>query len=413
MSRQSPFNAGFGAQGMARPATTGRAVFARGLQPNLPGVRSQLGPQGPIDPFSSANLSRDADQIEDFFGLIQESDAAAGPLGAGSRMTRAQQAAVQQAANSRSQFNVGSEALRGGRWGAFVGQQTGAGPMEIAPRSRAGSRAGSLRQQPVDVTGLAGAAGGLLGQGGAGQVDMDLAAFGQPQQQAGFGAQGQFVPTPLETLQQQRQALLQQQLGAGAATAPAALGGAVQGLGTAAPFAARYRTNSFDGSAGQAYGAGYGRNGRRNSVGFGRQDAALNPFASQSFAGQYGGNQGAAANGFARQYAGNNYNDNGGARGINNFAHQYGGNQAARNFAGRYGNYNDNGGAQGINNFAGQYAGNQAARRNFAGQYGANRNNGFGGMGNGSNNYAGQYGNNNNGVSRQRRASLGVGNGYF
>nr|UMO78940.1 hypothetical protein [Pandoravirus belohorizontensis] len=383
MSRQSPFNAGFGAQGMARPATAGRAVFARGLQSNLPGVRSQLGPQGPIDPFSSANLSRDADQIEDFFGLIQENEAAAGPVSAESRLTRAQRAAVQQAANSRSQFNVGSEALRGGRWGAFVRQQTGAGPMEIAPRSRAGSRAGSLRQQPVNVTGLAGAAGGLLGQGGAGQVDMDLAAFGQPQQQqAGFGAQGQFIPTPLETLQRQRQAL-QQQLGAGAATAPAALGGPAQGLGTAAPFAARYRHNSSDGAAGQAYAAGYGRNGRRNSVGFGRQDAAMNPFASQSFAGHYGGNQGAAAaNNFARQYAGH-----------------YGG------------NYND-GGARGTNNYAGQYGGNQAARMNFAGQYGGNRNIGLGGMGNGVNNYAGQYANN-GGVSRQRRASLGVGNGYY
>lgn len=374
MSRQSPFNAGFGAQGMARPATAGRAVFARGLQSNLPGVRSQLGPQAPIDPFSSANLTNDANQIEDFFGLIQETDAAAGPLGAESRLTRAQRAAVQQAANSRSQFNVGSEALRGGRWGAFVNQQTGAGAMEIAPRSRAGSRAGSLRQQPVNVTGLAGAAGGLLGQGGAGQVDMNLAAFGQPQQQAGFGGQGQFVPTPLETLQQQRQALLQQQLG-GAATAPAALGGAVQGLGTAAPFAARYRHNSSDGAAGQAYAAGYGRNSRRNSVGFGRQDAAMNPFASQSFAGHYGGNRGAAAaNNFARQYAGHyggNYDD-GGAQGMNNFAGHYGGNQAAHR------------------NYAGQYGGNQAAHRNFAGQYG-----------------------NSGGVSRQRRASLGVGNGYF
>lgn len=372
MSRQSLFNAGFAPQAMTRPTAAGaagRGVFAGQFgRAGLPGTRAQSGPQEPIAPESSVNLARNAQEIDDFLELADQYEQSVAPA----RLTRAQQLAVQQAAQSQSQF-AGVTPQLINQWRAFVGRQTGgAGTsgMQIAG-SRPGSRAGSrFQQQPaVDVSRLTGGAGAFLGQG---EDIMDLATFGQQPQQAPlqpqqglFGLQqGAFqqgaIPTRLEELQAQQGRL-------GAFTAPANIGGAGQGLGTA-NFAARYRHNSSDGAAGQAYAAGYGRNGRRNSVGFGRQDAALNPFATQSFAGQYG-----------------------------NAA------QSRRsNFAGQYGNQNQFGNQ-------GQF-GAQAGRSNFAHQYG--NQNQFGAQA-GRSNFAHQYGNNASQVSRQRRASLGVGNGYF
>ncbi|QBZ80831.1 hypothetical protein pclt_cds_233 [Pandoravirus celtis] len=464
MSRQSRFNAGFGPQATARPAGTvnGDAFFAGQLgQPSAPGTRSRLGlSQEPIGQ-SSNNLTNSARGVREFIQYADQVDAAVGP---NVRETAAQADARRLAALSQSQFAGNLKGLDT-ELRAFAARQLragagGAGAMDIVPRtapgsrfgspagSRFGSPAGSLGQQqaPLDVTGLFGPTAGLLPQQqGAGQVDMNLAAFGQ-QQQPAFGS----AQTRLDQLLQQ-QAQQQQALG-GAATAPAILGGAGQGLGTAAPFAARYRHNSFDGSAGQpyaggygrtgvnnaagqAYAGGYGRNARRNSVGFG-QDGGANPFASQSFAGNYN-NSGRAANNFARQYAGQYGNqvgrsnfagrygnwDDGGSQGTNNFAGQYG-NQAARsNFAGRYGNW-DNGGSQGTSNFAGQYNG-QVGRSNFAGRYGGQDNGGGQGINNnfaGRRNFAGQYNGQANGFDalgnvnnfagqnngpRQRRASLG------
>ncbi|AVK74653.1 hypothetical protein pqer_cds_231 [Pandoravirus quercus] len=464
MSRQSRFNAGFGPQATARPAGTvnGDAFFAGQLgQPSAPGTRSRLGEHDiPISTRSSNNLPNSARGVRDFLQYANQVDAAVGP---NVRRTPAQEAAFEEAALSQSQFAGDlpglNQALKDFAARQLRAGAGGAGAMDIVPRtapgsrfgspagSRFGSPAGSLGQQqaPLDVTGLFGPTAGLLPQQqGAGQVDMNLAAFGQ-QQQPAFGS----AQTRLDQLLQQ-QAQQQQALG-GAATAPAILGGAGQGLGTAAPFAARYRHNSFDGSAGQpyaggysrtgvnnaagqAYAGGYGRNGRRNSVGFG-QDGGANPFASQSFAGNYN-NSGRAANNFARQYAGQYGNqvgrsnfagrygnwDDGGSQGTNNFAGQYG-NQAARsNFAGRYGNW-DNGGSQGTSNFAGQYNG-QVGRSNFAGRYGGQNNGGAQGINNfaGRRNFAGQYNGQANGFDalgnvnnfagqnngpRQRRASLG------
>ncbi|AGO83783.1 hypothetical protein psal_cds_238 [Pandoravirus salinus] len=399
MSRQSLFNAGFAPQAMTRQAAAaannnGRIFNGQQNGARLPGVRSPSGPQPPISAASSVNLARQARDINPFYNLVDEFDAAAGQVNAQSRLTRAQRLALQQADNSQAQFPVGSPQLRD-NWNEYVGRQTGAGAMDVAPRTPAGSRAGSLRQQQAsNVAGLLGTPADLLGQQqqgagffgqqqGAGQVDMDLAAFGQPQQQQqqpAFG--GQDIQTRLDQLRQQQAQLL-----GGAATAPPALGGAAQGLGSTAPFAARYRHNSFDGSAGQAYAGAYGRGGlnnaagqayagqayaggygRRKSVGFG-QDS--NPFASQSFAGNYNGSSNNNNNGYARPYAG------------------------------AYGNRGNGYGAMGGNN----------NNNNYAGRYGG-QGNGYGAMNNNSNyaaQYAGQYGGAQN--PRGRRASFGVGNG--
>ncbi|AJF98274.1 hypothetical protein TW95_gp1540 [Pandoravirus inopinatum] len=155
MSRQSRFNAGFGPQATVRPtsaAAGGDAFFAGRLgQPNAPGTRSRLGLHNIPIGQESDNIGRDAQEIGNFLQYAAEVDAAAGPLGPESRLTNAQRAALQRAAQSQSPFAGRLQDLNR-ELRAFAAQQAGAGAMEIAPRTAPGSRAGSLRQQQAPLT---------------------------------------------------------------------------------------------------------------------------------------------------------------------------------------------------------------------------------------------------------------------
>jgi hypothetical protein len=411
----------FAPQASQRAAITGsnRVLAATSLNPQ--GTRNQSGVQQPT--YTSTNLARDAGLIDPFLDFAQQNQ---GPVTAESRLSRAQRDNAELAA--RSTFG-GITPQFIDQFGQFVNQQAGrnGGARNGAGFGRS-QRQGFQQQQQrgADVGGLVGGPGAFYGRAGNENL-MDLAAYEEEQggafggsilqpatqqgqfgtqqgqfgtQQSAFGAQqgafgtqqGQFAPpTRLEDLQAQ-QAGLQARLQA----ATGGVGGAAQGLGATAPFAARYRHNSSDGLGGQAYAGAYGNNnGRRNSVGFGRQAANMNPFASQSFTGRnVNGNQnnGFGAQSFAGQYGNQN--------GRSNFARQY----AAGNQSGR-------------SNFAAQYAGGgQNGRNNFAGQYGGgNQNGGIGAEFRRSQNvnFASQYANGMQQGSRQRRASLGVGNGYF
>nr|UMO79469.1 hypothetical protein [Pandoravirus aubagnensis] len=354
---QSPFNAGFGAsaQAMRQPAFNAAALPAISngfVGVSVPGERRQPMNQAPLNPNQSYRLGSAANlnQLMQFRGQYDQQN----PLGTQSRLTRAQDEAIVQAA--RSQAPTRQQLLNA--FGQYVQSAQG----RAQGSARATNIVGSQRQQPISAGQLTGRAASLLGGNDLMELtEFEGAGLGTPlqpfQQQPQFGQQQQ-LPTGFEELLAEQQAL-RQPAQFGAATAPAGLGGAGQ-LGTRAGLAARYRHNSTDGLGAQGYAGAYGAgsSGRRNSLGLGQQPAGMNPFASQSFAGHYG-NAAAGRSNFAGHY------DDADVYGENGLGNEY-----ARNSAAQY-----------ADNYAGQYG--NAARSNFAGQYP---------------------------TPRQRRTSFGVGN---